>query len=174
MEKNKNSALQKQETLKVVRGEEGRFLEAIKEKPIRDLPELKLRQAIKYAMIKIGLRAANWPEGVEKSLLLQHVWENFGDLTPSEIRIAFDWAIDGRFNVETNCYENFSCRYVSDILKAYKILKNKSFVGEPKQIEYKPDERKPGNWDEFWNSEFAAKLEKAIPGVKDKYYKPKE
>lgn len=169
----KNLALQKHEIQKVVHGEEKRFLEAIKDKTIRELPEEELRKAIKYAMVKIGLRAANWPEGVEKSLLLQHIWENFGDLTPSEFRIAFDWAIDGRFTVEINCYENFSCKYVTDILKAYKALKSKAFVNhEQKLVLYKEDVRAPLEpTDDFWNSEFAQRLEKAIPGLKEKYTK---
>jgi hypothetical protein len=142
------------------------FLCAISGEKIAYCPETKLREAMRYAMVKIGLRGANFPKGIEKSLLLQHVYENFGDLTPAEIRIAFDWAIDDRLELGPdgfNCFENFSCAYVSKILKAYLKRKQKVFLLPPPEEKPVLQIEQPIS-EEFKQSEFAEKLRKA--GVK--------
>ena len=72
--------------------------------------------------MKIGLRAANFPKGEEKMLLLQHVFENFGENRTDEIRLAFDWGIEGRLDEDINCFENFSCLYFTRIMRAYNRL----------------------------------------------------
>ena len=139
-----------------------KFQQAISAKKINEVPEEFLRQALRYAMMKIGLRGANFPEGIEKSLLLQHIYENFGELTPDEIKIAFDWAIDDRLELGEggfNCYENFSCAYVTKILKAY--LKRRNSVFGVQKIEEKPRlQIEAPISEEFLNSEFAQRLKK--------------
>lgn len=71
-------------------------------------------------MVKIGLRANNWPTDEEKLLLQQHIVRFYGNHTLDEIRLAFDMAITGRLDVQANCYENFSCLYFSTIMNAYR------------------------------------------------------
>lgn len=140
--------------------EEAKFFSALHAKKIRELPETALREALRYSMTKIGLRGANFPKGIEKSLLLQHIWENFGELSPEEIKLAFDWAIDDRLDIdEYNCYENFSCAYVSKILKAYISKRNQVFKA-PKIEEKKVLQIEQPITEEFKESDFAKKLEK--------------
>jgi len=143
-------------------GKVEKFQQAISGMKIKEVPEEELRKALKYSMFKIGLRAANFPEGIEKSLLLQHIYENFGELTPDEIRLAFDWAIDDRLELGEggfNCYENFSCAYVTKILKAY--LKRRNSVFGVQKIEEKPRlQIEAPISEEFKNSEFAERLKK--------------
>lgn len=141
-----------------------KFIEAVNDKKVKDSTEAEIREALRYCMVKIGLRAANYPVDLEKVLLIQHIYEFFPELGLSEIRLAFDWAIEGRTDVEVNCYENFSCRYLSGILKAYMALKTAVKVEEPKMIAYKPEPRQEGNYEEFKNSYFAERL-KAL-GIK--------
>ena len=139
-----------------------RFNEAVTSTKIKDSPEIDLRKALAYCMSKIGLRAENFPKGLDKSLLLQHIYENFGELTPDEIKIAFDWAIDDRLELGEggfNCYENFSCAYVTKILKAY--LKRRNSVFGVQKIEEKPRlQIEAPISEEFLNSEFAQRLKK--------------
>jgi hypothetical protein len=143
-----------------------RFQEAISSQKIKDLPEIEVRKALAYCMAKIGLRADNYPKGIDKSLLLQHIFENFGELTPDEIKLAWDWAIDERLDLGEhgyNCFENFSCAYVSKILKAYLKRKN-SVLEKPEQEPVLMIEYNEPITEEFKNSEFAEKLRKA--GIK--------
>ena len=74
-------------------------------------------------MIKIGLRAANWPVPEEKAVLLQHIYENYGGNRLEEIKVAFDLAVSGKLNLkrdDVKHYENFSCLYFSTIMNAYR------------------------------------------------------
>lgn len=87
---------------------------------IHDSPAEKLKQVLRLVMVKIGLRAINWPSDEEKILLVQHIIQHYGGHTPAEILLAFDMAIAGKLEVEVNCYENFSCLYVSNIMNTYR------------------------------------------------------
>lgn len=125
--------------------EEEIFLGVIKAKKVKELPETELRKALKYAMLKVGLRGKNFPTGVTKSLLLDHIFINYGNHTPDEIRLAFNLAAAGKLSLpieEVNCYENFSCLYFSKIMNAYRVWAEQVYQqNEPSvnQIEYKPD-----------------------------------
>lgn len=116
-----NLELQKLETTQLETSEK-KFEIARRGKLIRNATEEELRQALRYAMVKIGLRADNFPKGAEKMLLINHVFENFPDSTVDEIRIAFDWGIEGRLDQDINCFENFSCLYFTRIMRSYKRL----------------------------------------------------
>lgn len=120
-------------------------MESLQAKKIKELPEIDLRNALKYAMLKVGLRGKNFPNGVTKSLLLDHVYTNYGNHTPDEIRLAFNMAVAGKLNLtidEVKCYENFSCLYFSTIMNAYRIWAQQVYEQHKKpmvEIEYKPD-----------------------------------
>lgn len=138
---------------------ESKYLEIINALKVCDADEQQIREALRYCMVKIGLRAANYPVDIEKVLLIQHIYEFFPTITIPEIRLAFDWAIEGRTDVDVNCYENFSCRYFSQIVLAYiKLKESIKVVPEYKQLTYKKEERIEGNYEEFKNSEFAQRL----------------
>lgn len=81
--------------------------------------EKEIKGVLKYVMVKIGLRAANWPSDEEKAVLLVHIIEHYGDNTIEDIKTAFDMAITGQVDVDANCFENFSCLYFSKIMNAY-------------------------------------------------------
>lgn len=74
-------------------------------------------------MVKVGLRAKNWPTDEEKVILLDHIFENYGGNRVDEIKLAFDLAIAGKLDLDYKdvvCYENFSCLYFSTIMNAYR------------------------------------------------------
>lgn len=148
--------------------EQERFELAQNHTLVMDADEKQIREALRYCMVKIGLRAANFPQGVEKALLIQHVYQTYPTITIEEIRMAFDWAINGRTQVEVNCYENFSCRYFSQIVNAYLELKRN--IAPPKedvkQIEYK-QQLTEEDWQNFINSPFAERLKKAGVNIPD-------
>jgi hypothetical protein len=103
--------------------EERFFLAARQGLPIVISSEDKLREALRYVMVKVGLRGHNFPVGAEKTLLLNHITLNYGNHTPEEIRLAFDLALSAKLGLDTSdikCYENFSCAYFSCIMNAYR------------------------------------------------------
>ena len=158
-----NQGLQKHEYGLSVISEKERFELAILSRKIKDSSEEEIRQVLRYAMVKIGLRGANFPVNLEKVLLINHVRQNFHDNTVEEIKIAFDWAIQGRLKVEVNCYENFSCLYFTNIMNAYNALK--SNVEKEREYIVVYDEKKeeviedPEAFNKFMETGFAQTLQ---------------
>jgi hypothetical protein len=159
---NKNQELQRQEFSLLKTSEVEKFNCARAAKKIKDADEEEIRQALRYAMVKIGLRAANFPTGIEKTLLIHHVIENFPDNTVDEIRICFDWAISGRIEEDFNCYENFSCAYFSKMMLAYNLLANSVKPDHEVVFAKLEDKRTPDKkFDEFIETDFAKRLVKS-------------
>jgi hypothetical protein len=59
------------------------------------------------------------PTDEEKYVLLAFIKSNYGNQTPEEIAIAFEYAVAGKLNTDCKCYENFSCEYFGRIMNAY-------------------------------------------------------
>ena len=103
-------------------GEVAKFQQAIESKRIAQLDIEPLKQALRYAMVLVGIKAHNVPNDREKAVLIQFIQKNYGGHTPDEIRLAFDLAVSGELNVEdVKCYENFSPLYFAQIMNAYRI-----------------------------------------------------
>lgn len=106
---------------------------------LRTRHEEDIKQVLRYAMILVGLRSNNMPTDEEKFVLLNFIKSNFGNLTPEEIKLAFEFAVAGKFNIDAKCYENFSCEYFGRIIKAY----NEYSIEETKAIRNKVVESEP-------------------------------
>lgn len=92
---------------------------------IRAATQEELKQALRYVMMKIGLRQQNFPTPEETVLILNHLQENYGYFRVEDVRAAFNMALSGVTDCETRCYENFSCAYISEIMNAYReFIKN--------------------------------------------------
>ncbi len=117
----KNSELQRQDSKPFVNG---KFELAIQSTQIAATSDLEpLKAALRYCMVLVGVRGQNLPDGEEKAVLLNHVYQNYGGHTVDEIRLAFEMAISGKLGIplnEVKCYENFSCLYFSTIMEAYR------------------------------------------------------
>ena len=118
-------------------GELAKFETALTDQRICNLTDVEpLKQALRYAMVLVGIKANNVPNDREKSVLLQFIVNNYGGHTPTEIRLAFDLAIAGELDVEdVKCYENFSPLYFASIMNAYRKW------ARPKHGEIKPAEK---------------------------------
>lgn len=113
--------LQKTEWKQPVSGNESTFILALSNPVIRKSTIEEIKQVLRYAMVKIGLRENNFPTDEEKQILIAHIISEYGNHTPQEIQLAFDMAIADRLDLkEVNCYENFSCLYFSTIMNAYR------------------------------------------------------
>jgi hypothetical protein len=95
-------------------------------------------------MVLVGLRGQNMPSDEEKFVLLNFIRTNFGNLTPEEIRLAFELAMAGKFSIDAKCYENFSCEYFGRIMKAYieySRQETKSVKKEPEVVSPPPTDQ---------------------------------
>ncbi len=106
-----------------VSGEENKFIKALDSNTINKSTVEELKQVLRLVMVKVGLRANNFPTDGEKEVLLEHIIIQYGNHTPEEIKLAFDMAIIGKLDIEEKdviAYENFSCLYFSKIMNAYR------------------------------------------------------
>lgn len=135
METNQNLAPVRQEWKPYASGSLSPIVQAQSTLTIRLRSEDDIKEAIRYAMVLVGLRGANMPTDEEKFVLLNFIRINFGNQTPEEIRLAFEYAIAGKFETDVKCYENFSCEYFARIMKAYIDYSRQEVKGLPKEIE---------------------------------------
>ncbi len=127
-----------------ITGEENSFIKALENNTIVKSTVEDLKQVLRLVMVKVGLRAQNFPNDLEKQVLIEHVISQYGNHTPEEVKLAFDMAIIGKLDIEEKnvcCYENFSCLYFSTVMNAYrkwaKETHNQLKKDFPKMIEEK-------------------------------------
>ena len=110
---------------------------------IRESSLEQLSGSLRLIMVKIGLRAQNWPTNEEKAVLVDHILTHFGGHRVDEIRLAFEMAINGKLEFKqgesVQCYENFSCIYFSSVMNAYRKWSSEAFKSLPTE---KPVEQK--------------------------------
>lgn len=162
-----NSELAKQEPKLQKNGEIEYFSAALQGGRIinRSLEELK--ESLRYAMVKIGLRSQNWPSEEEKGVLIDHIIKNYGGHTVEEIRLAFDLAILRRLDLEEKeitCYENFSCLYFSGIMNAYRLWARQEYELVSKSTQILSIENKEDMSDEAMQMWYEDISEKAKSG----------
>lgn len=136
MVKNQSLELQKTDLKLPVVSEETELGIALQETKICQLKDLEpLKEVLRLVMVLVGLRAQNFPQDQEKAVLLKFIVDHYGGHTPSEIKLAFTMAINGRLGLETKevvCYENFSVLYFSSIMNAYRSWAKEAVFHIPK------------------------------------------
>ena len=135
METNQNLARVPQEWKPYETGSAVTIIKAQSKIPIRRRSEEDIKEVLRYVMVLVGLRGVNMPTDEEKYVLLNFIRLNFGNQTPEEIRLAFEYAIAGKFEIDAKCYENFSCEYFGRIMKAYIDFSRNEVKVKPKEIE---------------------------------------
>lgn len=93
---------------------------AVQAKKVGESSMEELSQALRLIMLKLGIRSNNLPSQEEKMVLIEHICNRYGTHALEEIKLAFDMAMIGKLDGEFRCYENFSCDYVSHVMKAYR------------------------------------------------------
>jgi len=131
----KNLALVQQEWKPYENGSALPIIQAQNAITIRHRSESDIKDVLRYSMVLVGLRGNNIAYDEEKFVLLNFIKSNFGNQTPEEIRLAFEYAVAGKFETDIKCYENFSCEYFARIMKAYIDYSRNEVKGLPKEIE---------------------------------------
>jgi hypothetical protein len=134
---NNRSELAQQEwkPLKIGNASANIIFQAQSTQSLRLRHEEDIKQVLRYAMVLVGLRSNNMPSEEEKFVLLNFIRSNFGNQTPEEIKLAFDWAVSGKLNIDAKCYENFSCEYFGRIMNAYIEYSRQELKTVPKEVE---------------------------------------
>lgn len=141
--------LSKAQALPVLRQQSGGSLEiALKSDKIIISSLEQIKEVLRLVMIKLGLRAQNWPTDEEKHVLIHHIIKEYGGHTLDEIKLAFDMAISQKLEVEVNCYENFSCLYFSNIMNAYRVWAKQKYKAPPAK-ELPPSNEPPMSDEDF-------------------------
>lgn len=83
---------------------------------VNDVP---IEQALSYCFIATGLKQDNYPDKLQKPVLIQFIKDNYGGLLAEEIRRAFDMACKAQLKCEINHFQNFSCAYFGQVMNAY-------------------------------------------------------
>jgi hypothetical protein len=101
------------------------FKESLEDKKIKDATVKEIKEAIRYCMLIVGLKAQTIDAftEIEKEVMIQFIVRHYGGHTLSEFKLAFDKALIGDLGLpkkEVKAYENFSCEYISRIMSAYR------------------------------------------------------
>ena len=109
-----------------VNGSTQKLALAIQSKLIKDCSFDEVKEVLRKIMMRVGVRAQNLPNDLEKLVLFEHIVKSYGGNRLNEIVLAFDFALQGELAdadgvaIDANCYENFSCLYLSKIMNAYR------------------------------------------------------
>ena len=117
-----------------------------------------IKQALRYCFVLIGLRPEQIPDEIEKAVLLDFIKSNLANFTPEEIKIAFELAVKGEFQVDLKHFGKFSPVYFTSVFNKYiehrnKIAKQVSTDQEKKRLQKE-------NEDQANDPEFKKKVEK--------------
>lgn len=134
-----NLVLQKQELKPLENGDpEEAFTLALQDTKIMYSRQEDLKEVLRLIMVKMGLRANNWPKDEEKAVLLSHIVNNYGGHTPKEILLAFEMGMADQLDFGDGesivCYENFSCLYFSSVMNAYRRWAKEGYKMNVKEV----------------------------------------
>ncbi len=77
-----------------------------------------MRELILVLMKFVGIRPENYPDRITRSLLEAYMRKNIM-LTHDEMLLAFEWAVNGTLEVNTDHYQSFDALYLQRIINAY-------------------------------------------------------
>ncbi len=150
---------------------------ARKGKPIQYCHDEDIAQVLKYVMLKIGIRAQSLPDELAKLVLLSHIKTYYPNITPNEIALAFDLAINEELDIspdDIKPYGDFNCLYLAKIMNAYLIWAKEqdkfSPVPPPPQRIYTEEEI--DNSHRQWTEEFYQQIRRGQMNTVPDYCKP--
>ena len=98
------------------------IVEAFKGDKLNLASPVIIRENLAYIFTLIGL--TRLPDKMELEVIEDYIRTTYPYFTVQEMRIAFKMAVQGRFDCNTDHYEKFSPKYISQIMNAYKAKAN--------------------------------------------------
>jgi len=112
---------------------------AIKSPLVSDSPEEDIRKALAFVFVLIGLREP--PEGVAKTILINHIKSYMQNYRIDEFKVAFEMVVNGTIDVDVEHYGNFNTAYLAKIMQAYK-RQTQKLIAKPKEKPLSPKEKR--------------------------------
>lgn len=119
-----------------------------------------LKDVLKYVFSLIGLKGINYPNEFDTTMvLIPFIKDKLGLFTVADIKVAFQMAVAGELGeIDLKHYQTFNSIYLSDVMKAYKVYKNRVIAEEEKRIQKEKfseelvlsDEEKQEIEESFW------------------------
>jgi hypothetical protein len=123
------------------------IIQAAHKTRIRDLSSLEeLKQALRYVITLIGLKAENMPSESQKMVLIDFIQSELANYTPEEIRIAFKLAVAKKFPCDVIHFQNFNAIYLAVVMDSYSSYKAKAMQEFKRQL---PQETKQPSEEEI-------------------------
>jgi hypothetical protein len=98
------------------------IVEAFKGEKLAVVDVHNLKSTLAYIFTLIGL--TRLPDKMELDIIEDYIRTTYPHFTINEFRIAFKMAVQGRFDCNTDHFEKFSPKYISQIMNAYKAKAN--------------------------------------------------
>lgn len=98
------------------------IIEAFKGEKLNLVSPVTLRENLAYIFTLIGL--TRFPDKLEMEVIEDYIRTTYPFFTVQEMRIAFKLAVQGRLECNTDHFEKFSPKYISQIMNAYKAKAN--------------------------------------------------
>ena len=98
------------------------IVEAFKGEKLATVDVHNLKSTLAYIFTLIGL--TRLPDKMELDIIEDYIRTTYPQFTINEFRIAFKMAVQGRFDCNTDHFEKFSPKYISQIMNAYKAKAN--------------------------------------------------
>lgn len=105
---------------------------------IKNTPVSKVEEALRWCMMKVGIRENNLPCKEEAYLLYDHLTRFYGGHTIGELKLAFEMAISGQLDIDesdANPFGSFDCRYLSCIMNSFERWATEVYSQHRVQIE---------------------------------------
>jgi len=115
-----NSIQSKKKSLPLELEQEEKLIKAVYQPKIHAVQDEEIKAVLKYCFALIGLRPEQWPDDLQKMVLLNFIRQNYSGHSLEEIKIAFDFGSAGKLDIEMTHYQNFNCIYLSDVMQAYR------------------------------------------------------
>lgn len=137
---------------------------------IRDLKnDATIAMSLAYGMELTGLKVIPKPGSLERQVLIDFIISEYKGLCAEEIKLAFKSACSGKFEVETNHYQNFSSEYLGRVLNAYRTFKEKELASKQPSVlkDYQGiTENTPEQDKAYYDTVFFTPYKRALEGLK--------
>lgn len=141
---------------------------------INNSADAQIKTVLFYAMELVGFNTQNI-NADSLNIIVRNVKNGFKFLQLEEIKIAFEYGVNGKLGIDLNTYQNFNALYVANVLKAYKSYKEKEYARPRPYIETRPThvlevakktpEEEQKEWFDFVNNIVQSKKE--LPFIAD-------
>jgi hypothetical protein len=112
-------------------------------KKIQDSTLQEVQTELKYVFAMLGLKGENLPTPEQAQVLLNNLYSYHSNLNLEEFRLAFEFAVTRKTDVQVTVFQNFNTDYMNQILIAYKrFVQEKKLLIEKEEVETQKSQKR--------------------------------